>query len=124
MGRLPDHAPALTSSLGDTGPAGNTPTIDALTGGTDYCAQFQAQHPDERCVVVLVTDGQPNGCGLSSNCGGGQGGGNDCVDPNSEAELTPIAAAGQTNGVLTFTIGMAGVTADGFALLDAIAIAG
>src|SRR5262249_15532754 len=72
---------------------------------------------------VLVTDGQPNGCNLTDNCP--DGGGN-CVDPRSAGILTPIAgnAFGSPNSVVTFTVGMSGVSADGFALLDAIAIAG
>jgi hypothetical protein len=117
-GRLPDHASAIVDSLNSTQRQTGTPTVGALTGGTAYCAAFQAQHPDEQCVVVLVTDGQPNGCGLS---GGMRGEG---LDPNAEAVLTAIAADGMVNGVVTFTVGMAGVTAEGFGLLDAIAVAG
>ncbi len=74
---------------------------------------------------MLVTDGQPNGCGLSSNCSGG--GGNDCVDPASASTLTPIASAAfgnPNNSVRTFTVGMSGVNAAGFDLLNAIAVAG
>jgi hypothetical protein len=37
--------------------------------------------------------------------------------------LTPIAAAALANGVVTFTVGVAGVSEDGFALLDPIAAA-
>jgi hypothetical protein len=124
-GRLPDHASAIVDSLGSAGPESNTPTVGALTGATAYCAAFEAQNPDEQCVVVLVTDGQPNGCGLSARCDTGGGRGSmDCVDPNAQAELTAIAADGLTSGVVTFTVGMAGVTDEGFGLLDAIAIAG
>ena len=127
-GRLPEHASAIVDSLGDTGPQSDTPTVGALTGATAYCAAFQAQNPDEQCVVVLVTDGQPNGCGLSASCddGGGRGSRSsmDCVDPDAEAALTSIAADANANGVVTFTVGMAGVTDDGFALLDAVAVAG
>jgi hypothetical protein len=120
---IPANAPAIVGSLGSTGPNGNTPTVGALTGGVDYCSAYQPAHPGTKCVVVLVTDGQPNGCGLSSNCGTNQ----DCVDPASASTLTPIANNGFTqagNSVMTFTIGMEGVSADGFTLLDAIAIAG
>ncbi|GEM_PF-678729 len=133
MGRLPEHAPAIVSSLGSTELAQSTPTVGALTGGTSYCAAFQASHPDEKCVVVLVTDGQPNACGLSAVCAppvAGAGGapvritGTTCVDPAAAGVLTPIAGAGLTSGVVTFTIGMAGVTPEGFGLLDQIAVAG
>ncbi|MBN1611658.1 MAG: VWA domain-containing protein [Polyangiaceae bacterium] len=132
MGTLPDQAPAIVRSLQSTRTALNTPTGGALTGATNYCATFQTEHPDEKCVVILVTDGEPHGCGLSAICpndtgggGPGMGGGSaNCVDPNSASVLTPIAAAGLANGVVTFTVGMAGVSEDGFTLLDQVAVAG
>jgi hypothetical protein len=99
-----------------SGPDGNTPTVGALRGGIGFCDNYQ-QNGGEKCVVVLVTDGQPNGCGLDS--GGGAN-----VDPDSADILTPIAADGLTDGVVTFTVGMEGVSSDGFDLLDAIAVAG
>jgi len=122
MGPIPANGPAIVASLGNTGPSGNTPTVGALTGGANYCLQYQAQNPDVKCVNVLVTDGQPNGCGLSSSCGLFQG--QDCVDPDAQATLTPIAANASSRGVTTFTIGMDGITAEGFTLLNAIAVAG
>jgi hypothetical protein len=124
MGPLPDNGANIISSLGQTGPGGDTPTVGALTGGTEYCADFEANNPDVECVVVLVTDGQPNGCGLTSDC---PSGGNDCVDPTAAGVLTPIASSAfndPTNSVITFTVGMEGITADGFTLLNAIAVAG
>lgn len=125
VGPLPDNAAAIVSSLSATNPVSDTPTVGALTGGTAFCTAFQADHPDYQCIVVMVTDGQPNGCGLSASCAdGGPGGNQDCVDPLSAETLTPIASAGLAAGVTTFTVGMSGVTADGFALLDAIAVAG
>ncbi len=118
---LPDNASAIVDSLAGTEPDGSTPTVGALTGGIGFCQARQEANPDEKCVVVLVTDGQPRGCGLDNECNGG---GNDCVDPNAAATLTPIAADGLTTGVQTFTVGMDGVNDDGFNLLNAIAIAG
>jgi hypothetical protein len=125
MAPLPGNASAIITSLGNTGPNNNTPTIGALTGGTQYCASYETANPGKKCVVVLVTDGQPNGCGLTDNCSDGGNGG--CVDPRSAGILTPIAANAfkdPTHSVITFTVGMNGVSADGFALLNAIAIAG
>jgi hypothetical protein len=121
---LPDNATAIIDSLTATAPEGFTPTTGALLGGTAFCVDFQAQNPDHQCIVVLVTDGQPNGCDLSSTCDDGTPGGQDCVDPAAEATLTPIAADALALSVTTFTVGMAGVTEEGFALLDAIAVAG
>lgn len=121
MNPIPANAGAITSSLGSTGPTGNTPTVGALTGGTQYCADYQNTNPDVKCVLVLVTDGQPNGCGLSSRCNG-----QECVDPDAPGMLTPIAGNAFTaqNSVVTFTVGMDGVTTEGFGLLNQIAVAG
>jgi hypothetical protein len=119
MGRLPDNAQALVDSLDAAGANGTTPTVGALAGGVQYCEDFQAQNPDEHCVVVLVTDGLPHGCGL---CQMDQAMG--CFDPASLDTLAPLAAAGLAAGVQTFTVAMDGVPAEGFTLLDAIAAAG
>jgi hypothetical protein len=125
MGEIPANGVNITNSLASTGPTGNTPTVGALTGGTQFCTGYQAANPGKKCVVVLITDGQPNDCGLSSKCGGLLGS-NDCVDPKSASTLTPIAgvAFNQANSVRTFTVGMNGVNAAGFDLLNAIAVAG
>ena len=124
MGPLPANGTAIAASLAAAGPTGKTPTVGALLGGTEYCTAYEAANPGKKCAVVLVTDGQPNGCGLSSQCPSGNG---ECVDPGSAGVLTPIAAKAFGNAadsVVTFTVGMSGVTTDGFALLDAIAKAG
>src|SRR5260221_12263471 len=124
VGPIPANGGKIVSSLGSTGPNSDTPTVGALTGGTEFCAAYQAANPGKKCVLVLVTDGQPNGCGLSSDCGGGGSrGGGDCVDPASASTLTPIASGAFQNGVITFTVGMSGVTTAGFTLLDQIAVA-
>jgi hypothetical protein len=122
VGPLPDNAQALSQSLDDAGPNGNTPTVGALNGGTAYCQAFEAANPDEQCVVVLITDGQPNGCGLSDLCPDDPD--ERCVDPLAEGMLFPIAEAGLAAGVQTFTVGMDGITPAGFELLNGIAIAG
>lgn len=123
VGPLPENSDALVASLTTTQPTGYTPTVGAMMGGVSFCTSFRIENPDYQCVVVVVTDGLPHDCGLSASCGGG-GFNLDCVDPLAEETLTPIASEGLANGVSTFTVGMAGVTDEGFALLDAIAIAG
>ena len=101
VGRLPEVAPAVVEALASTEPHSGTPTVGALTGAVDFCTTFQQQHPDEQCVVVFITDGQPNGCGLTLDCTPGftPDHKNQCVDPEAEAVLTPIAAAGASAGV-------------------------
>jgi hypothetical protein len=43
MGPIPATAGAITASLGTTGPQGDTPTVGALGGGTQYCAGYQTR---------------------------------------------------------------------------------
>jgi hypothetical protein len=127
VGLLPEAAPLIVGSLAGTGPAHNTPTVGALTGGVNFCKASRAQRPDEECVVVLVTDGQPNSCGLSLACTPGftPNAKGECVDPMAEAVLAPIARDAHDNfGIRTFTVGMEGVIDDGFDLLDKLAVAG
>jgi Mg-chelatase subunit ChlD len=105
-GRLPAHAPAIHASL-DTLPVATgfgTPIEGALRGATSYCQTFQANNVDEKCVAVLVTDGEPFG-GCSEDF----------------AALAQIAADARTAGVTTFAVGLEGAD---FALLDMIAMAG
>ena len=43
-------------------PNGNTPTLPAISGAILYAQANQAEHPEAKAAVVLVTDGDPNGC--------------------------------------------------------------
>ncbi len=117
MGHLPSQpqATAIANAISSNAPgrggggfgnpgATGTPIEGALRGGENYCMVYQAQNPQEKCVVVLMTDGAPNGCAMDS------------------ATLSGIAAAAYMQSqVLTFAIGMDGAD---FTLLDAIATAG
>lgn len=126
VGRLPGAAPAIVQSLADPDFVSNTPSVGALKGGVDFCLEFQRQHPEEQCVVVFVTDGLPNGCGLDLECEAGfepdpEG---HCVDSQALNVLAPIVRDAFGFGVITYTVGMEGVSRDGFRLLDALAIEG
>lgn len=106
VGRLPDHASAIHSSLDAllTATGFGTPIEGALRGVTEFCKTFQAANPMEKCIAVLVTDGVPElGCS------------------EDYAVITQIAADAQAAGVMTFAVGLAGAD---FALLDMIAMAG
>lgn len=107
VGLLPAHADALDASLDAHKPAGlGTPMEGALRGVTGFCRDFQAEHPDEQCVAVLVTDGRPE---LSLSC------------EESAAALAAIAAEAHADGVTTFAVGLEGAN---FELLDEIALQG
>jgi hypothetical protein len=120
MARLPSQpqATAVANAITTNGPGGRggggilggntgnsgTPIEGALRGGENYCMVYQAQNPQEKCVVVLITDGAPNGCAMDA------------------ATLAGIAAdAKMRANVMTFAIGMDGAD---FNLLDQIATAG
>jgi hypothetical protein len=71
MGRLlaaqgPDdaHEAALLAALAEATPVtgGGTPTGAILEGGIDWALAYQDEHQDERVVILLVTDGAPEGC--------------------------------------------------------------
>lgn len=111
IGRLPNNAKNITSSLGCHIPAMGglyTPIEGALRGMTDYCTWFkkdkQANPDGEDCVGVLVTDGLPTTCNQDAN-----------------ALIDIAATAYDIHKVRTFTIGMLGADYD---LLERIAQAG
>ncbi len=62
MTALPDAAGALGKSLDANGPDPNaqTPTVPAVTGAITQAKAVQAS--GKKVAVVLVTDGEPNGC--------------------------------------------------------------
>jgi hypothetical protein len=88
-----------------------TPTEPALRGAEQYCSTYHQQHPNEKCVVVFVTDGVPNGCSTDATV------------------LSGVASSAfQQDGTLTFAVGMNVAGNNGneidFNLLNAIAKAG
>lgn len=93
---------ALVDAVKAASPDGQTPMHPALAGAEKW-AKANAG-PDHRTAVILITDGEPQGC-------------NENVD-----DIAALAAdAKNSAGVLTYTIGMAGAKQS---QLDAIAKAG
>src|SRR6185503_7847299 len=64
LGALPTNAMPIKDALDAIPlPTGiGTPIEGALRGVTKFCLDFEAAHPEEDCVAVLVTDGAPMGC--------------------------------------------------------------
>ena len=103
MAPIGEERGTLLSSLSTESPDGrSTPTEGALRGATQYCEQYLADH-DGKCVVVLVTDGQPNGCA------------------QKRSDLVDIVAAASSEDLLVYTVGLTGAD---FELLNALALAG
>ena len=69
---------------------GGTPLAPALSGAESWATNYLGQKPGERVAVVLVSDGEVNGCNEDA------------------AAMAKIVAAGHAAGVDTFAIGLAG----------------
>jgi von Willebrand factor type A domain len=97
---------ALVSAVQGNGPGngGGTPMYAALSGAEMWAAATQQQNPGDKVVVILVTDGAPNGCD---------------EDINHIASLA--ASAFSSSGILTYAVGLEGSNNSD---MDAIAQAG
>jgi hypothetical protein len=62
IGELPLAQPNLTKVLEDRVPGGSTPMEAAVQGALAHLAAHAAAHPGRRPVLVLATDGAPEGC--------------------------------------------------------------
>jgi von Willebrand factor type A domain len=101
----PAHEQALVNLFQATDPNGNTPMSAALGGATQWAMDQQTNaEAASRVVVILVTDGEPNGC-----------------QENTSA-IAQIAGDAYTSAdVLTFAVGLQGSNESD---MDAIAAAG
>jgi hypothetical protein len=94
----------LVDAVQSKSPGGGTPMYVALGGAEKWAADYQTAHPSEKTVVVLVTDGEPNGCD---------------ENVNHIAQLAAVTMA--ANGVLTYAVGLVG---SNMGTIDTIASAG
>jgi hypothetical protein len=119
IGPLPMNTMAIVNSLNAHMPATNTPTTPALQGAINHAIAWKNAHPGHTVVVVLVTDGQPNGCGMVADVAAAatQGAmatiptyvigvtspGTTCLldqNPPNQQDLDTVAMAGGTNAAL------------------------
>jgi hypothetical protein len=61
---LPNNAGALINSFGAHGPSSVTPTLPAIQGAIQHAQAFKMANPSHSVVVLLVTDGEPDFCGV------------------------------------------------------------
>lgn len=94
---------ALLNAVASKAPGGDTPMFAALGGAEKWATDYVALHPNEKAVVILVTDGEPNGCN------------------NSIDAIAKEAADARVLGVYTYAIGLAGSNE---AQMNQIAMAG
>lgn len=96
---LASAAPIL-AAIDATKPSGGTPTMPALSGAITYAKDVAKQRPNDKTVVVLVTDGEP-GFGINGQFAAG------CANN----DIPHIAAAAQsaataTPAIKTYVIGV------------------
>ncbi len=102
----------LIKAIRCTSPSGWTPLLVALGGSTAYMGDHAWDYPMERSVVVLVTDGYPEGASdYPANC----------RSPGSASFVTKAADAFAQYGVVTNTVNVVGGSAT---LMQSIATAG
>jgi hypothetical protein len=89
------HEAALVDAIETSAPlmAQGTPIYPALGGALEWAKVYQAAHPEQKTVVVFVTDGEANGCN---------------EDPADIAALAADALA--TAGINTYAIGLTGAS--------------
>jgi hypothetical protein len=91
------HEAALVNAVNTSAPtvSQGTPISAALDGALTWAAAYQAAHPEQRTVVVFVTDGEPNGCDTNWN------------------DINQIASdALAASGVTTYAIGLTNMAGD------------
>jgi hypothetical protein len=62
---LNGNAQPITNAIANLSPDGNTPTEPALQGALNYARSWAQRNPTHKVIVVLATDGAPNGCNSS-----------------------------------------------------------
>ncbi len=101
---LPSGAAALVTSLNQEGPLGTyTPTQDAILGANAFSQANK--DPKRKMISILITDGLPNTCPVSSGSGLAQ----------------IVSSHFSSTGIPTYVIGMTGAD---FATVETIAAGG
>jgi hypothetical protein len=105
IAELPGVASDIQTAMANNSPSGGTPTAPALTGAIDYARTHAMANPGHEVIVVLATDGNPQGC-----------------SPEDIPSIRAIAEGGVsgTPSILTFVIGVGDLEAN----LDQIAQGG
>jgi uncharacterized protein YegL len=108
VGPLPDNVIPIQQKLAVATVTGSTPMGAGLAGSITAMRSFIANDPMHQGVVILVTDGEPAGCGGNVSA----------VAATAAEGLKPVT---DLPSIRTFTVGMAGAS---FSSLNQIAQAG
>ena len=104
---LPDNVLPIQQRLAGTSPNGGTPMSAALAGSISAMRTWQAANDPHAGAVILVTDGDPSGCGG--------------IDAVTSAAASAAKPQDGSSPIRTFAVGMKGAT---FSNLDKVALAG
>ena len=107
IGSLPDNVLPIQQRLAATSPGGGTPMSSALAGSISAMRTWQAANDPHAGAVILVTDGDPSGCGG--------------IDAVASAASSAAKPQDDSAPIRTFAVGMKGAT---FSNLDKVALAG
>jgi Mg-chelatase subunit ChlD len=88
---IPAQTATIVSDIEGHEIGGGTPTRPALEGALGYLSGWASQHPERKPVLVLATDGDPEGC--------------DANTPQDAADIAAGALAGP-HEIRTFVIGV------------------
>jgi hypothetical protein len=105
---LPGNAMPFLNAVNARTPNGGTPTGPALTGAIQTARDFQTKNPDRSINVLLMTDGEPTGCGVNM------------ANPTAQAAMAAQAGTMGMPPIKTYVLGVGPATGN----LDAIAAAG
>jgi hypothetical protein len=99
VAELPGAAGPVLAALASRTPIGGTPTLPALNASIDAAVGFTQQHPDQKSIVLLATDGLPTLCDAAVDPL--------VTDPKSGIpKLVHAAEVALGKGVQTFVIGV------------------
>lgn len=104
---LPD--PLFSQTLDATAPKGDTPTRAAVSGAILQAQAVRQARPTDKTVLVLVTDGEPFGCGVTN-----------ATEQAQEVSRVSADVAAVKATIPTYVIGVG----PSVAALDAVATAG
>jgi hypothetical protein len=110
------HEAALVNAITASVPpmeSQGTPTFVALSGAAQWSVAYQQANPEQRTVIVLVTDGEPNGCNTDIDAIAGV-----AADALATAEVRTYAIGLAVGVDFLNTIAMAGGTDQAFVVND------
>lgn len=97
IGVLPLSAPDLIGTLDASEPQGGTPTHLGIEGACEYTNGWKQQHPANKVVILLVTDGIPeHSC--NANIAQAVDAAEECYDDGAGREIYVLGIEARTGG--------------------------